>query len=111
MLVSCGCISPVPMMSEEINASQIYYDTLVKEDPLNATAWCIWGNYYHNAFGQYDVALQSYNQSLELEPGYGYAWFSKGVPLRDMGYHNESRVCFKRALRSDPSLSSVIGGM
>jgi lipoprotein NlpI len=40
------------------------------------------GNYYNNAFGQYDKALDSYNCSLELDPGYGYAWFSKGMTLR-----------------------------
>jgi tetratricopeptide (TPR) repeat protein len=80
-----------------INASQGYYDNLVRDDALNATAWCIRGNYYNNAFNQYDTALQSYNRSLELDPGYGYAWFSKGVTLQNMGYYNESKQCFKKS--------------
>jgi tetratricopeptide (TPR) repeat protein len=117
VVASCGCIFMSPMMSEEdhmhfaeeINASQGYYDTLVKEDSLNATAWCIRGNYYNNAFGQYEEALQSYNRSLELNPEYGYAWFSKGVTLRNMGYYNESRECFEKSPTYDPTLRRVIG--
>jgi tetratricopeptide (TPR) repeat protein len=89
---------------DEIHASQSYYDNLVKEDSLNATAWCIRGNYYNNAFGQFEKALENYNRSLELDPGYGYAWFSKGVTLRNMGYYNESEECFEKALTIDPSL-------
>jgi len=93
----------------KVNASQSYYDTLVTKDPLNATAWCIRGNYYNNAFGQYEKALASYNRSLELDPKYGYAWFSKGVTLRNMGYYNQSRECFEEALTHDPALYNVIG--
>jgi tetratricopeptide (TPR) repeat protein len=80
-ITSCGCVSLSPMMFEknhsqfidDIRVSQSYYDNLVKNDPQNATAWCIRGNYYNNAFGQYDEALESYNRSHELDPGYGYA--------------------------------------
>jgi tetratricopeptide (TPR) repeat protein len=115
-LASCGCISFGSSLFEKnqsqfaagINASQGYYDNLVRDDALNATAWCIRGNYYNNAFNQYDTALQSYNRSLELDPGYGYAWFSKGVTLQNMGYYNESKQCFEKALRYDPTLNSVI---
>jgi tetratricopeptide (TPR) repeat protein len=115
-LASCGCISPSPPLFEknlsqfadEINASHSYYDALVREDPSNATAWCIRGNYYNDAFSQYDAALQSYNRSLELDPEYGYAWFSKGVTLQNMKHYNESKQCFEKALLYDPTLGSVI---
>jgi tetratricopeptide (TPR) repeat protein len=92
----------------EIRASQRYYDDLVKDDSLNATAWCIRGNYYNNAFGQYEKALESYNRSLKLHPGYGYAWFSKGVTLQNMGYREEAEECYKKALCYDPLLGSYI---
>jgi tetratricopeptide (TPR) repeat protein len=92
----------------EIRASQSYYDDLVKDDSLNATAWCIRGNYYNNAFGQYEKALESYNRSLKLHPGYGYAWFSKGVTLQNMGYREEAEECYKKALCYDPLLGSYI---
>jgi tetratricopeptide (TPR) repeat protein len=114
--VSCGCVSQSPLAPEknssqfadEIRASQSYYDNLVRDDPLNATAWCIRGNYYNNAFNQYDIALQSYNRSLELNPAYGYAWFSKGVTLQNMKHPDEAKMCFEKAVQYDPSLSSVI---
>jgi tetratricopeptide (TPR) repeat protein len=116
VLVSCGCIALSPSILEknqsqfadEIRASQTYYDNLVRDDQLNATAWCIRGNYYNNAFSQYDTALQSYNRSLELDPEYGYAWFSKGVTLQNMKHYDDAKLCYEKALLYDPSLSSVI---
>jgi len=115
-LVNCGCIALSPpifeknqsQFADEMRASQSYYDNLVRDDPLNATAWCIRGNYYNNAFSQYDTALQSYNRSLELDPEYGYAWFSKGVTLQNMKHYDEAKLCYEKALLYDPSLSSVI---
>lgn len=90
--------------AEEINASQSYYDQLVMEDPLNATAWCLRGNYYNNAFNQYEKALQSYNHGLELDPINGYCWFSKGITLQNMNRFNESEICFENAKKFDPTL-------
>jgi len=116
VMVSCGCISQrspgfeknSSQFADTVRASQSYYDTLVRDDPSSATAWCIRGNYYNNAFNQYDTALQSYNRSLELDPEYGYAWFSKGVTLQNMRNYDEANRCYEKALRYDPSLGSVI---
>ena len=88
--------------------AKVIYDNLVRDDPLNATAWCIRGNYYNNAFSQYDIALQSYNRSLELDTEYGYAWFSKGVTLQNLKHYYEAKLCYEKALLYDPSLISVI---
>ncbi len=55
-----------------------------------------------------DKALQSYNRSLELDPEYGYAWFSKGVTLQSMQHYDEAKECFEKALRYDLSLSSSV---
>ena len=115
-LVSCGCIFPGSLgfeknqsqFADEVRASQSYYDGIVREDPLNATAWCLRGNYYNNAFNQFNTALQSYNRSLELDPEYGYAWYSKGVTLQNMGQYDEAETCFEKALRYDPSLGPSI---
>ncbi len=111
-LFHSGCISPNPAIAgenqshfaEEIHASQSYYDQLVTEDPLNATAWCIRGNYYNNVFNQYEKALQCYDQGLDLDPTYGYCWYSKGITLQNMKRFNESEICFENAKKFDPTL-------
>jgi tetratricopeptide (TPR) repeat protein len=116
ILVSCGCISQrspgfeknSSQFADTVRASQSYYDTLVRDDPSSATAWCLRGDYYNDAFNQYDTALQSYNRSLELDPEYGYAWFSKGVTLQNMRHFDEAKVCFEKARQYNPSLGSVI---
>lgn len=111
-LFNCGCIFQNPTIIEnnssqfadDINNSQSYFDHLVIADPLNATAWCIRGNYYNDAFNQYDKALQSYNHALDLDPRNGYCWYSKGITLQNMKRFNESKICFENAKKFDPSL-------
>jgi len=112
-LFICGCITQnsaiveknYTQFAEEINTSQSYYDQMVSADPLNATAWCIRGNYYNNVFNQYDKALESYNRALELDPHNGYCWYSKGITLQNMMQFNESKICFNNAKQTDPTLS------
>lgn len=105
LFFSSGCVNPVSIGEErnnlqfakEINQSQSYYDNLVVFDPENATAWVLRGNYYNDAFNQYETALQSYNKAIEIDPKNGYAWYSKGITLQNMHRLNESEVCFEKA--------------
>jgi len=98
--------------AEEVNNSQEYYDSLVVSEPENPEAWYFRGMYYNDAFGQYEKALESYNQSLELDPEYGPAWHAKGISLMnlwmenrsDSHYDNEAEICFANAIQYDPEL-------
>lgn len=115
-LFSCGCTAQHPFQTEinatpvieEVSSYQGYYDNLVVVDPSNATSWCIRGNYYNDAFNGYEKALESYNRSLELDPGYGYAWLSKGITLQNMKRYNEAKLCFEKAVHNDPTPAPVI---
>ncbi len=113
-LLGCGCISQIlpetnsSSFADKVRGYQDYYDYIVIDDPLNATAWCMRGNYYNDAFGQFDTALESYNRSLELDPNYAYGWFSKGITLRNLQRFDEARACFEKAVRYDPSLAGTI---
>jgi tetratricopeptide (TPR) repeat protein len=91
-----------------VNASQSYYDNPVREDPSKATAWNVRGNYYNNAFNQYETAIQSYNRSLGLNPEYGYGWFSKGIALQNIKHYDEARLCFEKADYHDPTIWPAI---
>lgn len=109
---TCGCISDSPMTAEKasvqfadkVNASQSFFDQMVISDPQNATAWCIRGMYYNNAFSQYDKALESYNRGLELDLENGLCWYAKGTTLQNMKQFNEAEICFKNAKKSNPTL-------
>ena len=113
-LLGCGCTSQDLLetnsssFADTVRGYQDYYDTIVIDDPLNATAWCMRGNYYNDAFGQFGEALESYNRSLEMDPEYGYAWFSKGVTLENLQQFEEARACFEKAVQYDPSLAGTI---
>ena len=109
-LFSSGCVYRDQITSEgkrlqfaeNVNASQTSFDQLVIDDPLNATAWCIRGNYYNNAFGQFDEALASYDHALELDPTCAYCWYSKGVTLQNMGRSGEAEICFENGEKFGP---------
>lgn len=106
-LLAAGCTSTIlpssgknaAQYAEKINASHTYYDNLVAADPGNATAWVIRGNYYNDAFGQYQVALASYDTALTLDPENGYTWYSKGIALANMNLTAESQAAFANATR------------
>lgn len=109
LIFSGGCISQDTIFSEKsfpekVNASQDYYDQMVVADPGNATAWCIRGMYYNNAFGQYEKALESYNKSLALDNGNGLCWYAKGITLQNMKRPVEAEICFENAKKADPGL-------
>ena len=113
-LLGCGCTSQDLLetnsssFAEKVRGYQDYYDSVVIDDPSNATAWCVRGNYYNDAFGQFDKALESYNRSLELDPEYAYGWFSKGVAFQNLKLFDEANACFEKAVRYDPSLAEMI---
>ncbi|WP_363053544.1 MULTISPECIES: tetratricopeptide repeat protein [unclassified Methanoregula] len=77
---------------------------MVESDPANASAWCLRGMYYNNAFGQYDKALENYNKGLELDQESGLCWYAKGITLRNMKQFNEAELCLRNAKTYDPSL-------
>jgi Tfp pilus assembly protein PilF len=105
---TCGCITdnatPVDkthVQSADItNASQEYFDQMVVNDPQNATAWCVRGIYYNDAFSQYETALESYNHGLGLDPQSGICWYAKGTTLMNMKQFNESEICFENARKN-----------
>ena len=113
-LLGCGCTSQELLetnsssFADKVRGYQDYYDTIVIDDPLNATAWCMRGNYYNDAFGQFGEALESYNRSLELDPEYAYGWFLKGVTLQNLQQFDEARACFEKAVQYDPSLAVTL---
>jgi len=81
---------------------------MVESDPENATAWCFRALYYKDSFNQYNKALESVNRSLEIDPGFGLAWYTKGFILLNMGDKEGGPFCFDHAVKYDPSLISSI---
>jgi len=94
VLVSCGCISQSPgefeknqsQFADEVLASRGYYDNLVREDPLNASAWCLRGNYYNNASASTILhyrAITAHSNWIPVTgmPGSPKGYLAEHVPL------------------------------
>ena len=90
--------------AEKASASLKDADRMVEENPQNATAWCIRGMSYNNVLGQYDVAIESYNRGLALDPQNAICWLGKSVTLQNMRQYDEANACFETACRLDPTL-------
>ncbi len=113
-LITSGCSFPgsdssdtsarAAAFAEKAVASQKDADRMVNEDPQNATAWCIRGMSYNNVLGQYDVAIESYNRGLALDPENAICWLGKSITLRNMRQYDEADTCFETACRLDPTL-------
>lgn len=113
-LITSGCSFPgsdasdisarAAAFAEKANASLKDADRMVDGDPQNATAWCIRGMSYNNNFGQYDVAIESYNRGLALDPANAICWLGKSITLQNMRQYDEADTCFKTACRLDPTL-------
>ncbi|HEX3000840.1 MAG TPA: hypothetical protein VHN82_00485 [Methanoregula sp.] len=61
---------------------------------------------YNNVFGQYDIALESYNRGLLLDPKNAVCWLGKSITLQNMRQYGEAETCFETACRLDPSLEN-----
>ena len=52
--------------------------------------------------GQYDDALNSFEQAILLNKNDPDLWNLKGITLRSLGRYNEAMECFNKSLEIDP---------
>ena len=52
--------------------------------------------------GQYDNALNSFEEAIALNQNDPDLWNLKGIALRSLGRYNEAIECFNKSLEIDP---------
>jgi len=71
--------------------------------------------------GKYDEAIKALDEAIRLDPNYAFAWYVKGVVLRNQGLaldypdisldgqdrYDHSIKCFDEAIRLDPNLTQA----
>ncbi len=73
--------------------------------------------YYSNravellAASQFDQALTSAHQSIEMDPGLGVGWNILGVVQRNQGLEGEAEQSFRKALEADPKDGAPCGNL
>lgn len=53
--------------------------------------------------GKYEAALQAYDDAIELQPDYAWAWGRKGRTLRLLERYDEGLVCYDKAIELQPN--------
>ncbi|MDX8551899.1 tetratricopeptide repeat protein [Methanospirillum sp. J.3.6.1-F.2.7.3] len=64
------------------------------------------GNNFLNA-GNYDKALASYNQALNINPKFVEVWNNKGTVLAKLGRVEESLTAFDQGLKINPNYANL----
>ncbi len=54
------------------------------------------------SMGKYEDAIDSFNKSLQIDPGNAVAWNNKGLALAKSGKIDEAIICYDKALEIDP---------
>jgi tetratricopeptide (TPR) repeat protein len=71
---------------------------LIKQELADrAHRYILEGNYYHFQ-GKFDLAVNSYNKALEIDPDNADAWFNKGMSLKKIGSDEESAKCIETSI-------------
>ena len=68
-----------------------------------------WGN-KGTAFagqGNYDKAIQAYDEAIRLDPNHANVWNNKGYALYDQGKYDEAIKCYDEALRLNPNFTAA----
>lgn len=81
-------------------AAAICRDVL-RTQPQQPDALHVLGNVAKDK-GQFQEALQYFQQGLQIAPGHVHLLNSAGLLFRKMGYLHEARQCFERAIEIDP---------
>ena len=55
--------------------------------------------------GKYDEVIEIYDEAININPGYAYAWNGKGLALDNQGKHEEALKAFDRAIKLDPNFA------
>jgi tetratricopeptide (TPR) repeat protein len=72
-------------------------NTLSNIYPLSPLLFNISGAFYKSR-GQYEIAIQKFEHSINLKSNYAEAHYNLGVTLGEIGKINESITCYKNAL-------------
>lgn len=52
--------------------------------------------------GRYEDALEAYNEAIEMQDDYAWAWGRKGRTLRLLDRYDEALICYDKALKIKP---------
>jgi tetratricopeptide (TPR) repeat protein len=67
----------------------------------NAQAWFDQGNSFIS-LGQYDSAIEAFNNSIEIDPQFGLAWNGKGLALYNLHRYDEDFDAYIKSAELDP---------
>jgi tetratricopeptide (TPR) repeat protein len=62
----------------------------------------------HETYGDYEEALQAYEESIKLDAGYAKAWFHKAKLHFKLGQKKEAKECSDRVVELKPDWEKYV---
>ena len=88
----------------------LQYDSLLIKHPRLVAAWIARGGCYYR-MGRKDLALESCDKALAIDPNFAEAWFNKGVILYEQQGAQAASPLFKKAASlGHPQAKALVGG-
>jgi len=81
-------------------------ETAIRRDPNLAIAWINKGNKFCEQ-GNYNGAIEAYDEAIRLDPQSASAWLGKGVALYWQMKDSEALRCFDEAIRLNPDFAAA----
>ena len=82
-------------------------ENAIQENPNFAPAWATKGLALQGQ-GEYDSALEAFDQAVNLDSQNPYLWNNRGVCLYHMGQEELALASFNRALQIDPNYTPAV---
>lgn len=79
-----------------------YLDKLTNFESKNPDLWNWKGNIYHNYLKQYQKAVECYEQAVQSDPQYKYAWYNMGNSYRALEENDKAIQAYEKAIEADP---------
>lgn len=86
------------------------YHAAIEADPACADAWHLLA-LLAREISMLDVALELVSQAIQLAPGLGLFWVTRGDILRDLKDFAEAEVAYKSALEAKPDSFEAMSGL
>ncbi|NCS08352.1 MAG: tetratricopeptide repeat protein, partial [Microcystis aeruginosa G13-07] len=89
---------------EKLAEIKAYLSDSPSLDPVRASQLWHEKGLIHAMGKEYEQAIASYDQALEIKPDYHYAWNNRGSALDDLGRYEEAIASWDQALEIKPDL-------
>jgi tetratricopeptide (TPR) repeat protein len=83
------------------------FDRAISINPKDYVVWYLRGNLLRKDLRLYEVAVESYNKAVQIQPNFADAWLGRGRALAELKRYKDAEASARRALKLKPNDSKI----